>query len=379
MDLRERIFAALGEIPDLSRGIPETYIQPGSFTFITRSTEEESANLRVSCIWGVLPEETEERLLEMRIRTSEIDSEAPAKIHRLAQDSISWPSRASVFLHPGWKERQVEVVIVNESAVAAVRQGWGTRWESNDIYWSEELPPGSHWTDVDSGTWHSVFRDTNLVRSRARLLSFIDGRETYGISDTAVRWIWIDVWASALGTTFERTSLDDSGELRRRGVTFVSNEYVEIHCGDYLERVMRTYPDSDWAESIAATWLIREGWCSRTPLEFLSMIRKGEAYLQKFPHSSARREILWILGVAQQSAARPLDSSPEDLGISKEDVRDLERNRETHRQAALGHLRAFIRESAPDEARQGEAMYRIWMLEHRRPLPWADFLDYGGC
>ena len=141
--------------------------------------------------------------------------------------------------------------------------------------------------------------------------------------------------------------------------------------GDLLWRVRREFPETEGGE-LAFLELERRGWytatgedCPPNPDLFREVIERGEAFLTQHPQSDFRREVVYMLAVANEtwwSSARA-PSGDAVVGAAPYPRREANaRGAEAARLRAIGYYRDVV-SSTPDSPEAAAALRRLPRLE----------------
>jgi hypothetical protein len=139
------------------------------------------------------------------------------------------------------------------------------------------------------------------------------------------------------------------------------------YAGDLLWRVWREFPETEGGE-LAFLELERRGWdtatgegCPPNPDLFRAVIERGEAFLAGHPNTDFRRDVTYLVAVANESWWSIAHSKPDDpivSGIPYPRRAVNEREAETARGRAIAWYREVIR-LAPDSAEAASALRRL--------------------
>jgi hypothetical protein len=143
------------------------------------------------------------------------------------------------------------------------------------------------------------------------------------------------------------------------------------YAGDLLWRVWREFPETEGGE-LAFLELERRGWntatgegCPKNPDLFREVIERGEDFLAHHPNTDFRREVTYMLAVANESWWSIAHAKPDDQivsGIPYPRRAPNARELEAARTRSIAYYREVVR-MAPDSPEAASALRRLPRLE----------------
>ncbi len=171
--------------------------------------------------------------------------------------------------------------------------------------------------------------------------------------------------------------MDDPAPLRRLLSGYGAKVGGQTHqggldyAGDLLWRVWREFPETEAGE-LAFLQLERGGWdtatgegCPKNPDRFLEVIERGERFLVEHPATDFRKEVTYLLAVANESWWSTAHAKPDDPWVSAPPYPHREQNArqaEAARARAIHYYQEVIR-LAPDSPEAASGLRRIPRLE----------------
>ena len=171
--------------------------------------------------------------------------------------------------------------------------------------------------------------------------------------------------------------MDDPAPLRRLLSGYGAKVGGQTHqggldyAGDLLWRVWREFPDTEAGE-LAFLQLERGGWdtatgegCPKNPDLFLEVIERGEKFLADHPSTDFRKEVTYLLAVANESWWSTSNAARDDPWVNAPPYPHRAQNA---RQSEAARLRAIhyyqeVHRLAPDSPEAASALRRIPRLE----------------
>ena len=143
------------------------------------------------------------------------------------------------------------------------------------------------------------------------------------------------------------------------------------YAGDLLWRVWREFPETEGGE-LAFLELERRGWntatgegCPKNPDLFREVIERGEDFLAGHPNTDFRREVTYMLAVANESWWSIAHARPDDQIVSGIPYPRRAQNAhesEAARARSIAYYREVVR-MAPDSSEAASALRRLPRLE----------------